>query len=207
MATHVASKAGYIDAYKSMREGSLYFITAFLLVSIGATAVLFSLFFIRPPGLGAAWAFPVVVAILMIIGGVIGLIGLWGKFVPGVRRLAELNPEFGTSSTLIYIGLFWGIVLMMIGALLLPVSVGVFIMIVAAILMIVGYVGLIMLMFKLHDVEKSGLYLAAGILFIISIFVSIASFIAWILLYVALGESIRKAEAMLPTTPSPVVLA
>ena len=203
MTAQVVSRASYVDAYRRMREGALYLIIAFLLVGVGTIAVFFSAFAIRPPGLGAAWTFPVVVAILIIIGGVIGLIGLWGKFVPGVRRLAELNPEFGTSSTLIYVGLFWGLILMMIGAALLLVVVGIFIVIVAAILMILGYVGLIVLGFKLHDLERSGLYLAAGILFIIGIFVSIASFIAWILLYVALGESITKAETVPPTPTAP----
>ena len=214
MAAQVASKAGYVDAYRSMREGALYLIIAFLLVSVGTIAVLFSLlpaFFIRPPsiwqyGLEAALVSLAFVAILVIIGGIIGLIGLWGKFVPGVRRLAGLNPEFGTSSTLIYVGLFWGLILMIIGAVLLLVIVGIFVMIVAAILMILGYVGLIVLGFKLYDVERSGLYLAAGILFIVGIFVPIASFIAWILLYVALGESIKRAEAVpaAPTAPAPV---
>ena len=209
MATQVASKASYVDAYRSMREGALYLIIAFLLVSVGTIAVLPSLFpalSIRPLGLEAPLVSFVVLAILVIIGGIVGLVGLWGKFVPGVRRLAELSPEFETSSTLIRVGLLWGIIVMMIGAVLLLVIVGIFVMIAAAILMILGYVGLIMLMFKLHDVEKSGLYLAAGILFIIGIFVPIASFIAWILLYAALGESIRKAGAAptTPTAPAPV---
>jgi hypothetical protein len=47
--------------------------------------------------------------VLLIVGGVIALIGLWGKFIPGVEKLAVINPEFGASRTLIKIGLFWGL--------------------------------------------------------------------------------------------------
>jgi uncharacterized membrane protein len=205
LTAQVAGGASYVDAYRKMREGALYLIIASLLVGVGSIAVMTSGFFIEQ-AFFVAMASLIAVVVLIIVGGVIGLMGLRGRFVPGTRRLAELNPKFGTSSTLIYVGLFWGLILMIIGALLLLVLIGAFIMIAATILMILGYVGLIVLMFKLYDVEKSGLYLAAGVLFIIGIFISIASFIAWILLYVALGESIRKAEAMppTPTAPAPV---
>jgi len=145
--------------------------------------------------------------VLLVIGGIIGLVGLWGKFVPGVRRLAELNPEFETSSTLIYIGLLWGIVLMMIGAVLLIVVVGIFILLAGWILTIIGYVGLLILGLKLNDLEKNPLYLVAGILFIVGIFVPILGFIAWVLLYAALGESIRKAEVTPAAPTSPTLLS
>ncbi|MEM1745956.1 MAG: hypothetical protein QXZ45_03895 [Candidatus Nezhaarchaeales archaeon] len=65
-------------------------------------------------------------------------------------------------------------------------------MIVGYILLILGYVGVIILCFKLNEVEQNTLYLVAGIMFIIAIFISIVGFVAWILLYVALGDSIRK---------------
>lgn len=215
MTARAASRASYVDAYRKMREGTLYLIIAFLLIGVGGIAALLtalptyytSAFAGLERGAKVASALTVVLLslmILLVIGSVIGLIGLWGKFVPGVRRLAELNPEFGTSSTLIYVGLFWGTILMIIGAVLLVVLVGVFVMVVAAILTIIGYIGLIMLGFRLNDLEKNSLYLAAGILFVIGIFVPIVGFIAWILLYVALGESIKKAEATpaAPTTPA-----
>jgi len=227
LTAQATGRASYVDAYRKMREGALYLIIASLFVDAGSIAVVMTYFlalvhvpafFIGQAGftgqLGsrvaqvffAAIAPLIAVVVIIIVGAVIGLIGLWDRFVPGARRLAELNPEFTASSTLIYVGLFWGIVLMMIGALLLLVLVGVFILIAAAILMIIGYVGLIILMFKLHDVEKNTLYLVAGILFIIGIFIPIVDFIAWILLYVALSESIRKAEAMPPTpiAPAPI---
>jgi MFS family permease len=228
--TQATSRAGYVDAYRKMREGALYLIIAFLLIGSGVIATLLAYFpvHIEPHGSVRALAtsgpsvavglgprasealasIAVLLSLLavLVIGGIIGLVGLWGKFVPGVRRLAELNPEFETSSTLIYIGLLWGIVLMMIGAVLLIVVVGVFILLAGWILTIIGYVGLLILGLKLNDLEKNPLYLVAGILFIIGIFVPILDFIAWILLYVALGESIRKAEVppASPTSPTPL---
>ncbi|MDH5815874.1 MAG: hypothetical protein QE164_03655 [Candidatus Nezhaarchaeota archaeon] len=66
-------------------------------------------------------------------------------------------------------------------------------MIVGYILLILGYVGVIILCFKLNEVEQNTLYLVAGIMFIIAIFISIVGFVAWILLYVALGDSIKNA--------------
>lgn len=205
MTVRVTSRAEYVEVYRRMREGILFLIIASLLIGIGTMVTLFSVFsvfFARPHGPGAIIAFLVVLAILIVIGGIIWLIGMWGKFIPGVRRLRELNPEFETASTLVYVGLFWGIILMIIGALLLIVIVGFFIIIVAAILLILGYVGIIILGFKLHDMEKNTLYLVAAILFIIGIFVPILSFVAWILLYIALGDSIRKAETAPPTAPT-----
>lgn len=229
MTTQVTSRAGYVDAYRKMKEGALYLIIAFLLIGSGViVAFLTAFLFWAPFSVQEAFATPrssviagpgqrasavlASIAVLLpllavlVIGGIIGLVGLWGKFVPGVRRLAELNPEFETSSTLIYIGLLWGIVLMMIGAVLLIVVVGVFILLAGWILTIIGYVGLLILGLKLNDLEKNPLYLVAGILFIVGIFVPILDFIAWILLYAALGESIRKAEVTpaAPTSPTPI---
>jgi len=64
-----------------------------------------------------------------------------------------------------------------------------------------------LLCFKLNDFEKNSLYLAAGILFLIGIIFPILDFVAWILLYIALGESLRKANSQAtqipPFTPSP----
>jgi uncharacterized membrane protein len=57
--------------------------------------------------------------------------------------------------------------------------VGIFILLAGWILTIIGYVGLLILGLKLNDLEKNPLYLVAGILFIVGIFVPILGFIAW----------------------------
>jgi hypothetical protein len=62
--------------------------------------------------------------------------------------------------------------------------VGVIIAVVGLILLLIGFIGLIILMFKLRDDLKDDLFLVAGILFIIGIFVPILTIIAWVLVYV-----------------------
>ena len=213
--------ASYVDAYRSMRGGALYLIITFLLMSISAIIILLKILvtyymhYYEKMSYTTGYEVPSFVKLLelvvpipltvlmslIIVGGVIGAMGLSGRFVPGLRKLAELNPEFKTASTLVHVGLFWGTILMVTGAALSFVFVGLLIMVVAITLMTIGEIGLIMLGLKLYNVEKSGLYLMAGGLFVIGVFVPIASFLAWILLYVALGNSItRRAETIAPTT-------
>jgi len=85
-------------------------------------------------------------------------------------------------------------------------------LIIASILIIIGHIGLIVLVYKLYEFEKNTLYLVITILLIISLvskftlfipyigtFISLGTgllgFISWILLYIALGESISRAES------------
>jgi uncharacterized membrane protein len=208
-------KHDYAEAYREMREGVLYQFIAWILLGIGITYVFtltigssfagFHHMVTENFGLGMLALVPL--AIFLLIGAIISLIGLWGKFIPGVKKLANVNPEFSTSSTFVNLGLFWGTLLMLIGALTVMIVVGVFIMMISFILIILGYIGILLLCFKLNDFEKNSLYLAAGILFLIGIIFPILDFVAWILLYIALGESLRKANSQAtqipPFTPSP----
>jgi uncharacterized membrane protein len=196
------SGASYAEAYRLMREGALLLIISSLLVGVGIVLLYFSIIPAAFAGFEAVLGLVIALIVLLIIGGVITLIGLWGKFIPGVEKLAAINPEFGTSRTLIKIGLFWGTILLIVGAATLIVLIGVFIIIIAAILLLIGYIGLVILGFKLNELEKNTLYLVAAILFIIGIFIGIASFVGWILLYVALGDSIRRATGAPPTAPA-----
>ncbi|ACL11533.1 Protein of unknown function (DUF996) [Desulfurococcus amylolyticus 1221n] len=163
-------------------------------------------------GLGEAMGARAAMIVVVIVGAIIALVGLLGYFVPGVEKLAETNPEFSTAATLIRVGLFYGQILLLIGALLIVFDFGIpivftvviLIVIIGFILNIIGSIGLVILSFKLNDVEKNALYLAAGILYIIAIFVSLAAFVAWILLYIALGDSVKKArQAPPPVQPQP----
>jgi uncharacterized membrane protein len=200
--TPYPSGASYAEAYRLMREGALLLIISSLLVGAGMVLLFFSIIPAAFVGFKAVLGLVIALIVLLIIGGVIALIGLWGKFIPGVEKLAVINPEFGTSRTLIKIGLFWGTILLIVGAATLIVLIGVFIIIIAAILLLIGYIGLVILGFKLNELEKNTLYLVAAILFIIGIFIGIASFVGWILLYVALGDSIRKATGAPSTAPA-----
>jgi hypothetical protein len=199
------SGASYAEAYRLMREGALLLIISSLLVGVGIVLLYFSIIPAAFAGFKVVLGLVIALIVLLIIGGVIALIGLWGKFIPGVEKLAVINPEFGASRTLIKIGLLWGIILLIVGAITLIIPIGLFrlfIIIIAAILLLIGYIGLIILGFKLNELEKNTLYLVAAILFIIGIFIGIASFVGWILLYVALGDSIRRATEAPPTAPA-----
>ncbi len=193
--------AGVVEAYRLMRSGALILIIATIFTAVGVMAVFFGAlpFMARRP-LEALTGAMAGAMVALVIGTALALYGLWSKFIPGVERLATAKPGYETSKTLIRIGLFWGALVTLIGAILVLVIVGVFIVVVGAILLIVGYVGLFLLALKLYEEERSALYLAAAILFIIGIFVSLASLVGWILLYIALGESIRRAQA--PTPPA-----
>ena len=201
----VTSQSPLVEAFESMRRGALYLIIAWLLIGLGLMSVIASFFTSLSLGFhggGGLLGSLVALVIVLVIGVIIALIGLWGNFIPGVKRLAEVRPKFKTSATVIRVGLFYGLILILIGALLAFVLIGIPIMIIGAILVLLGDIGLIILSFKLNETEKNALYLATGILFIISIFVGLAGFIAWILLYIALGESAKKAKQA-PLTPAP----
>lgn len=148
----------------------------------------------------------VAIIVVLIIGAIIALIGLWGKFIPGVERLASLNPEFSTAKTLIKIGLFWGIILLIIGVVTLIILIGLIIVIIAFILISVGDIGLAILAFKHYNLEQDSLYLAIGILFLliaVMLFISgTAWFLGWLSLYIALGDSIRRVTGATPTAPA-----
>lgn len=214
-----SSTAGYIEAFTKMRSGALLMIIGSLLAGLGVVMILFSMMALAfPPGHGPFGPFGyerevgteepaltllVSLALLILVGSVISLIGMFAKFIPGVSRLAGVNPEFSTAATLIKIGYLIGLILFMLGALTLIILIGVLLIIVAAIFMFIGTIGLIILCFNLNNLEKNTLYLAAAILFIIGIFVSVASFVGWILLYIALGHSISKRTT--PAVPGPVI--
>lgn len=67
--------------------------------------------------------------------------------------------------------------------------------IVAAILILLGIVGLMILNFKLNEFEKNNLFLIVGALFTVGILIPIANVIGWVLMYIALGDSIKKRSA------------
>ncbi|MEM2214485.1 MAG: hypothetical protein QXI72_05740 [Candidatus Nezhaarchaeales archaeon] len=190
-----ASSPSYnvVEAYNSMKRGILYIIIGWLLIGVGLMTLL-GIFAITPIGVRSfGLVMAITVIALIVIGAIIGLVGLYAHFIPGTTKLASIDPRYSTAATLTKIGYVWGLVLLIIGVpLIFAFFIGLPVMIVGYILLILGYVGVIILCFKLNEVEQNTLYLVAGIMFIIAIFISVVGFVAWILLYVALGDSIRK---------------
>lgn len=200
--TPTPTSSDVIEAYGSMRRGILYFIIGWLLIGVGLMAILLGIFAIAPRG-AMAFGFAMVMMVLVIAGAIIGLVGLYAHFIPGTTKLASVDLRYSTAATLIKIGYVWGLVLLIIGVpLLLVFFIGLPIIIVGCILLLLGYIGVMIVCFKLNETEQNTLYLVAGILFIVAIFVSIVGFVAWILLYVALDDSIKRRSIRLPSTPT-----
>jgi len=180
-----------------------------------------------------------IIVIFLLASVILNLIGFWSRFIPGVRRLGRVNLEFSTASTLIGVGYFWGYLIILvslitgISALAYTISTRNLFGVVASamgllagvliggLLVFIGSIGLIILVYRLHEHEKNPLYLASAVLFIVYIIASFISmtpyigsfisiidsallFIAWILLYIALGESISRAGAT-PSQPTPPI--
>ncbi len=140
------------------------------------------------------------IAILVLV-----LVATYAKLLPGAKALAQYNPdEFGTASTMIRVGYIAGpligilaLVLLIIGAVIQNSAIvfsGLGIGIAAIILLFIGFIGLVILCFKINSVFESSMFLAAGILFIVGIFVAICDLIAWILVYVGASEILRKVQ-------------
>jgi len=154
---------------------------------------------------GALLAVFVLSVTAILAGAIVSLIGLYAYFVPGTRRLADAEPRYSLPSTLVRIGYVWGLVLAIVGAVLLVIVIGIFVLIPGLILLLIGEIGLIILAFYLYDYEKNSLYLAAAILFIVGLFIPILPFIGWILMYAALGDTIRKYSSI-QAQPGPPAL-
>jgi len=195
-----------IEAFQKIRMAALLLIIGSLIMSVGAAGSLLSMF----TAFGARGfegiargiiAGALTAIIVALIGAVISLIAIYAYLRPGARMLSEVDQRYSTASKLINIGYLWGLILIIIGLALTPFLIGIPIAFIGGILFLIGYIGVILLSFNLNDVEKNVLYLVAGVLFIIGLFVNILWFIAWILMYVALGESIRRHESQPPTQP------
>ncbi len=201
-----------IEGLGKLRTAALLFIISSLLTGLSFTLVLMG------GGLGSPQALiagGIGMFIALIIGAILGLIALFAFLIPAFSRLRDYNPgEFGTPSKLIKIGYAGGLILMIIGGILIAaaaamgaatlVFAGAGLIIVAAILLFIGLIGLIIGVFRLKGATGEGIFTAAGILFIIGIFISILQFIAWILVFVGAGSARNKLQrAPAPTAPAP----
>lgn len=196
------------EALEDMRSGALLLIVGWFLVGIAVVGGPFTILRVITRGTRGVGGILVtgfevlLMLILVLLGVIIMFIGFFWKFISGTQKLAQADKRFRTASQLV--GLYrWGLVLALISIILAVTIVGLIIAIplaiVTLILFLLGSIGLIILSFNLNEVYKNILYLVAGILFIIGIFIPILNAISFILLYVALGDTMEK----LSTTPTP----
>ncbi len=156
---------------------------------------------------------------ILIVSLIIQLIAVFALLVPSFRRLRDYNATlFGTPSTLVSVGYIGGVVLLLasVGGLTASVfarSIGGVLM--SAILLIlglillvfIGKIGVIVGCFRMKNEFGESLFLASGIVLIISIITmfvphgtvvsSVLSFIAWIMMYIASGSALKKLQQQL----------
>jgi len=220
LTTYTGSQEHLISALIKLRGAALLMIIATLLITVGIFAGVFSVWAIWTASMTAPVPHPmppeaavlparvdsaaalslatiVVLIVIGIAGFVLALIAVYGKLLPAAEDFTKYSHEFSTSASLIKIGYIVGLILGVVGALTLIFVVGAFLLIVAWIFLIIGKIGLAILCFKINDKLKSGILVAAGILFILSLIpaLQILSFIGWILVYIEAGSLLSRVAA------------
>jgi hypothetical protein len=193
-----------VRAFQKMRRGVLYVLIAWVFLGVGFTIMVGGLFVtvmraaVGGGALIAALSGLILGLALIVIGAIIALVGFYADFIPGADDLARVNPDFSTASSLIRIGYIWGLILCLVGAILTIVI----ILLIGYVFLLIGFIGIMIMCFKLNEIYGNVMYLIAGIFFILSIFIPFLGIVSWVLLYVALGETIRKSQTSAgPTQP------
>jgi hypothetical protein len=197
-----------VRAFQKMRKGVLYVLIAWVFLGVGLTIMVGGLFVtvmraaVGGGALIAALSGLILGLALVVVGAIIALVGFYADFIPGAGDLARVNPDFSTVSSLIRIGYIWGLILCLVGAILTIVIIGVLILLIGYVFLLIGFIGIMIMCFKLNEIYGNVMYLIAGIFFILSIFIPFLGIVSWVLLYVALGETIRKSQTSAgPTQP------
>jgi hypothetical protein len=225
-----------IWALRTLRRGFLYLLVAVIVGIVAVLAGLLSIIAAlgsmaaaphEPLAFTEVFGAVATLLILLLVAVGIVLYAIFGKIRPGMRQLSEIDDGFRVS----YTGttfLLMGLVIVVLG---LIVLVAVFaaagfspeatwgtalggLNIILGVLFIGGVIGLIgeiltfaIGAFKLHSRYQNSLYMAAGILFVIDIFLmflrlgGILAAVGYILMYIALDDTIDKLSTA-TTTPA-----
>ncbi len=130
--------------------------------------------------------------VLVLAGAVLALVGFYCMFVPGVTELKESDPDYATPALLVEYGYMFGLILLIFGVLSAWSVIGLLMLVLSLALLVIGMIGMIILCFRLYYNEESNLYMIAGIIFVIGIFINVAALISCILMYLALGKTIGR---------------
>ena len=206
----------FIEGIKKLRTASLLYIIATLLLGIGLLAPFIFLPGLMRPLRGPPYPIGLLVGMLAVAtaGSILGLVALFAYLVPAFSHLKNYDESsFGTPLKLVKLGYVLGFILLILGAIIFATTLvrggtvsvfgGLAVLVIGVIFLLIGLIGLIIGMFKLKDKTDESIFLAAGILFIIGIFISIVSFIAWILVFVGTGSVLKKLQAPPPPPPPP----
>jgi hypothetical protein len=181
------------------------------------------------PHIPSAFAGVIGVAILLLVLSLVAvgivLYAIFGKIRPGMRQLSEVDNGFRicyTGTTLMLVGLIILVLGLVVFAITILTSLyftsptvasGGFMLALGVIIIsgIIAFIGNILTFvvgaFKLHGKYQNSLYMAAGILFVLDIalllvgFSGILTLVGYILMYIALGDTINKLSTA-TTTPA-----
>ncbi|QXJ34976.1 DUF973 family protein [Saccharolobus shibatae] len=182
-----------LEGIGKLRGGSLFMILSVLLAAIGilviiSAGVLGGMFSAASGNVGGAIAAGIGllagIAIVILIGAIIGLVGIL-RIRSGFSILKSLGRDVGigeTGTTLYLVGL----IIIIIGALLTFVLIGVPILILGEIIALIGGILIGIGFYRVGELYNEGLVKIGGILIIIPI--DILNFVGFILAYVGLGR-------------------
>jgi hypothetical protein len=214
-----------LSGLRKLKMASLLQIVATVLVGVPALILMGSLFSFNIRAIIAAgllWF------VLLFVGMILAIIGIYAFLLPSAKQFALQNPEkFSTPSKLMKIGYLGGAILMLLGLLIIIAGIasitmarspeaalgslaamgtailgGLALAGIGGILFIIGLIGVIIYFLGLKDMFNSTLFLVAAILLIISIFISIVGFVAWILVFIE-TNSLEKNPPPPPPPPPP----
>lgn len=189
----------FIEAMGKLKEAALLMILGNIIVSAGFASI-FPMVTARFHGLTIG----LVPGALIVVGLILILIALYMHVVPSFELLRDYEPGvYGTAATLVRIGYVWGAILVIIGVLTLVVLIGIVLLVVGIILLLLGEIGVIIGMFQINGETGESMFMVAGILFLIGLFVPFLTFIGWILIYIATDSAIAKFKEKITPQPSP----
>ena len=211
-----------ISALRTLRSGFLYLLVA---VIMGIVAVLAGLISIPhgPSAFAGVISAVATLLILVLVAVGIALYAIFGKIRPGMRQLSEIDSRFRisyTGTTLILAGLVIMVpVLIVLAAELaaagsLPEAMRgaviggaiLALLLIGGTIVLIGYVlTFVVGTFTLQCRYQNSLYMAAGIFFILDIALflvnlsGILALVGYVLMCIALGDTINKLSTAAPT--------
>lgn len=174
----------------------------------------------------------IMILVIAIVVGIIQLVAIFAKVIPGVSKLSKAEPEYSTASTLIKVGYVVGIALFIVGFLVIVLAIvatisapslpmlllgvfgGIVLILVGGLFLLIGRVGFIMLGFKLGEKETQSDYTVVAVLYIIGLLINFLGFVLppagilsdviYLVAFILLYSALSKTiEKRKRTPPSP----
>jgi len=217
-----------LSGLRNLKMASLLQIVSSLLMGIPAIILIgafMDAFFSLNPGAiirtSIFWFF------LLFAGIILAAISIYVFLLRSGNQFASQNPEkFSTPVKLIKIGYLGGAIAMLLGNLIIILGiayivishrleafgivgiatlVGLVLFGIGFLLSFIGFIGLMIYFFGLSDMFNSTLFLVAAIFTLISMFIPITGFVAWILVFIETDTLEKKLVSQPPPPPPPPI--